>query len=631
MEDRYVACMVLSGVGGALGCKGGKWESCKSGEQIHEEVKGMGGVGLIEVTPQDWPVNCGTVMHIATAKALVKDNKTDEELCVSLDMAYKESVNEIAGRSPDPRGGGCGAAMRAMCIGLRYPNKQDIDNLIKVSVEAGRITHNHPTGYLGSFAAALFTSYSIQGKPIREWGKEMMGLLPRVQEYVKHVNVDVKEHLQAWDYFKIQWEAYLKARGITEGNSDPIFPKVYGIKERDEFYKGLSFASGHDAPMIAYDAFLGYDGTWEDLCSRSMFHGGDSDVTGVIAAAWYGAMFGFKRVPKPNHKNLEKRKELMELAQKIYSSIIPIIPQQDYESPTYIIRKSALVNIFTLDKAGSKYQRNNDVDYESLYDFFRRRFRLPPAIVKHGNATYSEITACIERIDGTKHDAFFFIFLSFLDENKSTKGDTTGSLSVKCHRGESRGPVQVSILPAELIGMVKKNQSLALKPKIFIFQADDNSILPTKMISKGKTTSDVKVTSRKIPTDADQLVIISTLPQKLANLFETEAQLPASSDKGVHAQPSEDGKSKRQNSTLQQPLKNPSLLISAMIKILGSNNDKDVFECTPLINGEVMRIIETLHIDMNDVPGGELPVPLVYSTLTKCLNFFNERDYESGL
>ncbi|KAH3856518.1 hypothetical protein DPMN_099108 [Dreissena polymorpha] len=538
MEDRYVACMVLSG--------GGKWESCKSGEQIHEEVKGM-------VTPQDWPVNCGTVMHIATAKALVKDNKTDEELCVSLDMAYKESVNEIAGRSPDPRGGGCGAAMRAMCIGLRYPNKQDIDNLIKVSVEAGRITHNHPTGYLGSFAAALFTSYSIQGKPIREWGKEMMGLLPRVQEYVKHVNVDVKEHLQAWDYFKIQWEAYLKARGITEGNSDPIFPKVYGIKERDEFYKGLSFASGHDAPMIAYDAFLGYDGTWEDLCSRSMFHGGDSDVTGVIAAAWYGAMFGFKRVPKPNHKNLEKRKELMELAQKIYSSIIPIIPQQDYESPTYIIRKSALVNIFTLDKAGSKYQRNNDVDYE------------------------------------------------------------------------------ISILPAELIGMVKKNQSLALKPKIFIFQADDNSILPTKMISKGKTTSDVKVTSRKIPTDADQLVIISTLPQKLANLFETEAQLPASSDKGVHAQPSEDGKSKRQNSTLQQPLKNPSLLISAMIKILGSNNDKDVFECTPLINGEVMRIIETLHIDMNDVPGGELPVPLVYSTLTKCLNFFNERDYESGL
>lgn len=34
------------------------------------------------------------------------------------------------------------------------------------------------------------------------------------------------------------------------------FPKKYGVKERDEFYKSVSFsgwggASGHDAPMIA--------------------------------------------------------------------------------------------------------------------------------------------------------------------------------------------------------------------------------------------------------------------------------------------------------------------------------------------------------------------------------------------
>ena len=33
-----------------------------------------------------------------------------------------------------------------------------------------------------------------------------------------------------------------------------------------------------------------------------MFHSGDNDSTGVIAAACYGAMYGFKGVPQGNYK-----------------------------------------------------------------------------------------------------------------------------------------------------------------------------------------------------------------------------------------------------------------------------------------------------------------------------------------
>ena len=34
---------------------------------------------------------------------------------------------------------------------------------------------------------------------------------------------------------------------------------------------------------------------------RSMFHAGDSDSTGVIAACWFGVAHGISSVPEKNH------------------------------------------------------------------------------------------------------------------------------------------------------------------------------------------------------------------------------------------------------------------------------------------------------------------------------------------
>jgi ADP-ribosylarginine hydrolase len=92
-----------------------------------------------------------------------------------------------------------------------------------------------------------------------------------------------------------------------------ILPKYpVDIEARDNFYSSLSFAgwggaSGHDAPMIAYDATLGSGDSWIELCKRGILHSGDNDSTGVMAGCWFGARFGFLGVPDNHYKKLEYR------------------------------------------------------------------------------------------------------------------------------------------------------------------------------------------------------------------------------------------------------------------------------------------------------------------------------------
>ncbi|CAL1528965.1 unnamed protein product [Lymnaea stagnalis] len=347
-EDNYVAAMVLSGVGDALGFKNGSWEFCHSGNEIYQELKELGGLENIPVRVPQWLVSDDTVMHLATGEALVKSSKGNQlkEIFTAIAKAYKDCMKDMKDRAPgitcssevhqlrpniengyripfNPKGGGCGGAMRSMCIGLRYPKPEDLNDLIAVSVEAGRMTHHHPTGFLGSLASALFTAYAVQGKPAVSWGRGLLETLPLALKYIESTGHCVEENKKEWSYFANAWEAYLASRNLSNGESDPIFPEPYGFKERDEFVKKVSYAgwggaSGHDAPMIAYDAYLGAGSSWKELCYRSMFHGGDSDSTGVIAACWYGVTYGLEHVPPLNHKYVEYRNRLKAVGRALF-------------------------------------------------------------------------------------------------------------------------------------------------------------------------------------------------------------------------------------------------------------------------------------------------------------------------
>lgn len=137
-------------------------------------------------------------------------------------------------------------------------------------------------------------------------------------------SINCRSFLSYRSYFQDQWEKYLKLRGILDGTSAPTFPKPFDVKQRDQFYTSVSYSgwggsSGHDAPMIAYDAVLAAGGSWKELAHRAFFHGGDSDSTAAIAGCWWGVLYGFKGVSPSNYEKLEYRNRLEETARALYS------------------------------------------------------------------------------------------------------------------------------------------------------------------------------------------------------------------------------------------------------------------------------------------------------------------------
>ena len=351
MKAKYEAAMILAGVGDAMGYKNGKWEFCFDGEKIHSEVEELGGIEKLHIVKPDFIVSDDTVMLLSTAEGLVKESNSGlDKLYSEIAFRYKNdfakdmqnraggltTANACFGLNPhrskgwhidfNPRGGGCGGAMRSMCIGLRYPDIFDVqclELLIQVSVESGRMTHNHPTGYLGSFASALFGALAINRIPLISWGKVLMSLLPSVQKYVIQAGRDVELNVKNWDYFSKKWEDYLELRNLTSGEQEVTFPESYTVKERDAFYKSLAFrswggSSGHDAPMIAYDALLASGDDWVKLCKHGMLHSGNNDSTGVIGGFCFGAMYGTRKVPRTNYKNVEYKGRLEKSGESLY-------------------------------------------------------------------------------------------------------------------------------------------------------------------------------------------------------------------------------------------------------------------------------------------------------------------------
>ncbi|XP_063031949.1 ADP-ribosylhydrolase ARH1-like [Melospiza melodia melodia] len=344
--EAYEAAMVLSGVGDALGYRGALWEYCTSGPQIHGELAELGGLAAISLEPPEWPVSDDTVLHLATAEGLATGLE-EEPLLQELAQRYVAAMGDMEGRKPgpssilgtsqlrpgepqgyripfNPRGTGCGAAMRSLAIGLRYPHASELPTLIRVSIESGRMTHHHPTGYLGALAVALFGALGARGEPPEHWGTELLRVLPLAWDYVQGTGLALEDNAAAWPFFGDAWHRYLESRGLLAGGGPPRVPPLPSPAERDAEYlrwalDGWAGRSGHDAPMVALEALLAAGDSWQELCARAVLHGGDSDSTGTIAAGCWGLLRGMAAVPPGLHRRLEYRGRLSEAARRLHT------------------------------------------------------------------------------------------------------------------------------------------------------------------------------------------------------------------------------------------------------------------------------------------------------------------------
>lgn len=365
--------MLAHAIGDTVGYKNGEWEFMTGGYEIANEKLyqfiAFGGVNHISL--KGWLISDDTILHIKTAEALLEDYEDINKLGKILTKKYIEAYDEFLKEGPELRNpgkttlliikqlkngtkwneipydffsGGSGASMRTPCMGLMYHGEKNRYKLIQIAIESSRMTHNSTIGYLGGLTTALFTAFAIEGKDIKKWPFLLLELLKReVQKYIVSVGRDIEHYEKDNGVFINKWKRYVEDKFDSKGNPierrssiNPIFRSKYykdnygfeyegkkfdvkdgfgGIKSSD--YKFIG-SGGDDSVIIAYDCLLDAGDNWEKLCVYSMMHMGDTDTTGCIAGALYGAVYGINNIPKNFLEHLERKNDLKELGKKLY-------------------------------------------------------------------------------------------------------------------------------------------------------------------------------------------------------------------------------------------------------------------------------------------------------------------------
>jgi ADP-ribosylarginine hydrolase len=373
-KKKYEACIILAALGDVIGFNNGIYEFNNSnefsintiGENFIDEGSNYSNYIIFDFINMCGFYNCplpnmsisdDTIFHLVIAKSLISSDENslltniEKNMIKEIDSSDKilnminkyaignvtlDSLKKI--KSGDnwynfpyiSHGGGTGGCMRSMCIGLYYPKLEDREKLIKLALLSTRITHNNAIAWLGSITCALFISLAINDIEPIKWIFELISLLEStiIDDIVKdNIPHDYEYYIKDKKIFIDKWKKYKEFRFDKYRFRDiklMIFPnyrsKIYHemfAYNKNKIYPG---AGGDDSVIIAYDVLLDAKDSWEKLVVYSMLHVGDSDTTGSIAGAFYGATYGITKIAKIMTKNFNMTKELKNIGSQLFDS-----------------------------------------------------------------------------------------------------------------------------------------------------------------------------------------------------------------------------------------------------------------------------------------------------------------------
>jgi len=204
----------------------------------------------------------------------------------------------------NPSMGGNGAAMRTGPIGLLFYD--DINKVIKESIEASRLTHNYYIGFMSGLITAVFTAYAMNNISKFEWINNLIDLYNKgflYNDYSKKEEID--DYISYWKKYKeLRVDKFnLLDKSIINFNDRITFLSSFYPNNDVNKFDNMT-KSGLDCCIYAYDCLL----ITSDLYSFMTLvciHPGDNDTTGAVGGSWYGAMKGFDNFDTERFKELE--------------------------------------------------------------------------------------------------------------------------------------------------------------------------------------------------------------------------------------------------------------------------------------------------------------------------------------
>lgn len=234
----------------------------------------------------------------------------------------------MEGEEPQNNSCGCGGVMRTAPIALICARNAYADGNIAAindqAVQAARLTHKHPLGFLpsGVLNQILYIILKQDISTREELKRVILGAAEEIINGVSEAD-QYKRYDELWskDYVTLR-NLIRKAVNLADGKEDDIDC----IRQLGQGW------TGHEALAIAVFCILRHWNSFEDAVVAAVNHDGDSDSTGAICGTIMGAFLGRAAIPACYTENLELLGVIEEIATDLYTGC-PIGEYCTYDTP----------------------------------------------------------------------------------------------------------------------------------------------------------------------------------------------------------------------------------------------------------------------------------------------------------